>query len=362
VRPVCRDGIALARSTCRDPPDAAQRTLRQRPTRSSDRALPAWPALRPSSHRPPGHRAAPARGSVLRRWQARCGAGGAARLQRRLRQRHAGRGRHRDGAGDQRRCSRSARLHRRGDAGRRADRHGAGQLRGRRLRPSARAQGAQHHHHAGRRHGCGPAHRGAHRQGRLCTRQGDRTPGHGHVPGHGDGQDRFAQFGRHRLVARHDFLRVGQQEQQQRRGRVPRRHRRRVRQSSRRIPVGIPAPHPGQGIGHRHHSRCVRRHAGRQRRAHQQPGRRHRHRRPVLRRPRAHRADGADGRRPQVVPARRHAGLGAGRKQRLRVLVDRCAHGRHRQALGRRARRARQGARPDQGVRVGRFQVRRHQG
>ena len=108
---------------------------------------------------------------------------------------------------------------------------------------------------------------------------------------------------RHRLLARHVELRDRQQGGQQPGGRVPRRHGRCLRQPAHRVPVGIPAPHPGQGAGRGDHGRRVRRDAGRERRAHREPRQRQRHRRPVPGRPRPDRPDGADGRRAQVVPA-----------------------------------------------------------
>ena len=100
-----------------------------------------------------------------------------------------------------------------------------------------------------------------------------------------------------------------------------------------------------------------------------QPRLRHRHRRPVPRRPRPHRPDGADGRRTQVVPAqwrqaqgqrraRRPADerLAARRAQRLRVAF------RPGRRLGRRARRQGCRPRPDQGLRGRRLRVRARQG
>lgn len=103
----------------RHPPDAARRVVLQWPPRACGRALPCRPAPRPAGDRPSRHRAAPARGALVRRWQAGGRTGGAARLRRRLCEGLACRHHHRRRAGDQPGRGRQTRLQRRRDAGRR---------------------------------------------------------------------------------------------------------------------------------------------------------------------------------------------------------------------------------------------------
>ena len=126
---------------------------------------------------------------------------------------------------------------------------------------------------------------------------------HGHVPADRHGDDRVAELDRDRLRARHAELRDRQQVQQQPGRRIPGRHARCVRQSARGIPVRVPAQPAGKVARRGHHRRRVRRDAGLDRRAHLRARQRHRHRRPVPRRPPSDRPQRADGRWPQVVPA-----------------------------------------------------------
>ena len=72
--------------------------------------------------------------------------------------------------------------------------------------------------------------------------------GDGHARGHRQVMTGSLNCGHHRLVAGHGRLRDRPEERQQPGGRVPRQHRRLLRQPAHRVPRRDPAPHAGPGF------------------------------------------------------------------------------------------------------------------